>query len=597
LNDAVNKKGQVDSGFRALREKAQQLLGKRDIDSDGSGDLDLMRLTNELEVQQVELELQNEELRRAGRELEASRNEFADLYQAAPIAFVTVDAKGSIRQVNQAAALVLAGSEDFLIGRYFPEVIHPDDMNLYFSFLDAFCLEGTSRYCELRIRSKMGRIIHVHLGAAIKKDHQGVLTHWHFGMIDITLRRQAEDALRKARDELEERVAERTAALARRTAELDQRNKQLARLSSELTLAEQRERRRLADLLHDHLQQMLAGARLNLEIVSQQNPPAQNSAFEEAYKLVSKSLETSRTLSMELSPPTLYMHGLPEAFRWLARWMEKTHQLQVDVRTDEQADPAQEEIKVLLFQSARELLFNVAKHSDTRDARLEARRSGDTITIVVSDKGCGFDPGNLWNNDRHADKSYGLFNIRERLLLLGGTFDIASHPDKGTTVTLSAPLRTATFAMPAPREDNLPQQPRPSDRPEPTVRPRPDEIIQVMLVDDHAVMRNGLSIALALQPDIRIVGEAADGGKAVELASQIDPDVILMDISMPVMDGIEATRIIHARKPHIKIIGLSMHDADVQAAAMREAGAVDFLSKSGSPSAIVTAIRRHCADW
>jgi len=187
-----------------------------------------------------------------------------------------------------------------------------------------------------------------------------VLTHWHFGMVDITRRRQAEDALRKARDALEERVAERTAALARRTAELNQRNKQLARLSSELTLAEQRERRRLADLLHDHLQQMLAGARLNLDIVSQQNLSAEDPAF-----------------------------------------------------------------------------------------------------------------------------------------------------------------------------------------------------------------------------------------KAVELASRIDPDVILMDISMPVMDGIEATRIIHARKPHIKIIGLSMHDADVQAAPMQEAGAVDFLSKSGSPHAIVATIRRH----
>jgi PAS domain S-box-containing protein len=591
----MNRKHQTDSSFRALREKAQQLIGKRDIESDAGGDLDLMRLANELEVQQVELELQNEELRRAGRDLEASRNEFMELYQAAPIGFITVDAKGLIRQVNQAASQLLAGSEDFLIGRYFPELIDPNDVSLYFSFLNAFSLDAT-RYCELRLRSKMGRMIHVHLGAAIKKDHQGALAHWHFGMIDITRRRQAEDALRKARDELEERVAERTAALARRTAELNQRNKQLARLSSELTLAEQRERRRLAELLHDHLQQMLAGARLNLDIVSQQNLSAEDPAFKAAFELVAKSLETSRTLSMELSPPTLYMHGLPEAFKWLARWMGKTHNLRVDVRTDKRADPAQEEIKVLLFQSVRELLFNVVKHSGTRAALLEVRRCESSITIGVSDKGSGFDPQHLWDNDRHAGKSYGLFNIRERLLLLGGTFDIASHPGQGTRVTLTAPLQTATFAMPAPRQNHLPQQPHPGDQSEPAERTGPDKIIQVMLVDDHAVMRDGLSHALALQPDIRIVGEAADGGKAVELASRIDPDVILMDISMPVMDGIEATRIIHARKPNIKIIGLSMHDADVQAAAMQEAGAVDFLSKSGSPHAIVATIRRHWED-
>jgi len=167
------------------------------------------------------------------------------------------------------------------------------------------------------------------------------------------------------------------------------------------------------------LQQMLAGARLNLEIVSQQNLLADDPAFKAAFELVSQSLESSRTLSMELSPPTLYMHGLPEAFKWLARWMGKTHQLQVDIRTDERADPDQEEIKVLLFQSVRELLFNVAKHSGTRAALLEVRRCENNITIRVSDKGSGFDPQHLWDNDRHAGKSYGLFNIRERLLRPG----------------------------------------------------------------------------------------------------------------------------------------------------------------------------------
>jgi signal transduction histidine kinase len=95
------------------------------------------------------------------------------------------------------------------------------------------------------------------------------------------------------------------------------------------TLAEQLERRRLADLLHDHLQQLLAGARLNLEVV-QKKRSSQDSDLNSAYDLVSQSLDTSRTLSAERSPPILYMHGLAEALHWLARWMEKTHKLQVD---------------------------------------------------------------------------------------------------------------------------------------------------------------------------------------------------------------------------------------------------------------------------
>jgi signal transduction histidine kinase len=95
------------------------------------------------------------------------------------------------------------------------------------------------------------------------------------------------------------------------------------------TLAEQLERRRLADLLHDLLQQLLAGARLNLEVV-QKKRSSQDSDLNSAYDLVSQSLDTSRTLSAERSPPILYMHGLAEALHWLARWMEKTHKLQVD---------------------------------------------------------------------------------------------------------------------------------------------------------------------------------------------------------------------------------------------------------------------------
>lgn len=116
--------------------------------------------------------------------------------------------------------------------------------------------------------------------------------------------------------------------------------------------------------------------------------------------------------------------------------------------------------------------------------------------------------------------------------------------------------------------------------------------IQVMLVDDHAVMRQGLSELLSDFPDIRVTGEAADGEEAVQMAREIDPDVILMDISMPGMNGIEATRIIHGERPAIRIIGLSMFDAAEQAAALEQAGATDYLRKSGDKDQLIDAIRR-----
>ena len=112
-----------------------------------------------------------------------------------------------------------------------------------------------------------------------------------------------------------------------------------------------------------------------------------------------------------------------------------------------------------------------------------------------------------------------------------------------------------------------------------------------MLVDDHMVMRQGLAGLLRIEPDFEISGEASDGESAVGLIRELRPDVVLMDIGMPRMDGIEATRIIHEELPDICIIGLSMFQEGEQQAAMHEAGAVNYLTKSGPSETLIEAIR------
>ena len=115
--------------------------------------------------------------------------------------------------------------------------------------------------------------------------------------------------------------------------------------------------------------------------------------------------------------------------------------------------------------------------------------------------------------------------------------------------------------------------------------------IQVMVVDDHPVMREGLSRMLNLQSDIEVVGEASDGEDAVLLARELVPDVILMDVSMPKMDGVEATRVIHTEFSQIRIIGLSVFDKDDLAASMIAAGASDYCTKAGDTDTLLSAIR------
>jgi DNA-binding NarL/FixJ family response regulator len=116
--------------------------------------------------------------------------------------------------------------------------------------------------------------------------------------------------------------------------------------------------------------------------------------------------------------------------------------------------------------------------------------------------------------------------------------------------------------------------------------------IRVLLVDDEAAVLQGLRMRLALEPDIHVVGEAGDGSMAITLATRLQPDVVLMDIRMPVMDGIAATRSLARLVPGAAVVVLSMQDDRATEARALDAGAADFVAKHRMDDGLLTAIRR-----
>ncbi len=393
---------------------------------------------------------------------------------------------------------------------------------------------------------------------------------------DISARKRAEAALRELNQELETTVQARTAELARQT-------DQLRTLAAELTLAEQRERRRLADVLHDEHQQLLVAAMLRMNFLQRTQDPEVRDACQEATALLQEVIEHSRSLVRDLSPPLLQTGGLVPALTWLARWMGEQHRLAVEVRADPTVAPATEELTILLYQAVRELLLNVVKHAQVAAARLSVTTEDGQVRIVVEDAGAGFDPAGL-RAEGGATGGFGLFSIQQRLPLLGGRLEIVSAPDQGSRFTLWAPLRPVEVPQAA-----LGGEPRPA--PAAARTPGAYRTLRLVLVDDHAVVRQSMARLLNLEPDLEVVGEAADGKQAIQLAAQLHPDIVLMDISMPVLNGIEATRAIRAQFPHIQVIGLSMYEDVEQATAMKVAGAAQYVSKSSPTEILLAAIR------
>lgn len=468
----------------------------------------------------------------------------------------------------------------------FLERIHPDDRAAVDEAYSSSLREGKSEYeIEHRIvRGSTGEIRWVLEKCQHMRDADGRVTLSLGMVLDVTERRRNEEALRRAKDELEQRVRERTAELAARAS-------QLRALARELTLTEQRERRRMARLLHDHLQQLLVGAKFRVAILGRTGDELVKQATREVEELIDESIAASRSLTAELSPPILHEAGLNAGLEWLARWMADKHGLFVELALEETA-PLAEDIKILVFESIRELLFNAVKHSHSRSASVNLREIARNLQIVVSDQGVGFDPG-LTPTAGDGGGGFGLFGIRERMGLIGGSLEIDSAPGQGSRFVLTVPLGLSMAADAASVTDAA------LLRDEPPAQDAPVSAgakIRVLLADDHAVVRQGLANLLNQEADMDVVGGAVDGQEAVELAARLLPDVILMDMSMPRLTGVEATRFIHNEYPDIRIIGLSMFEGVERAQAIRDAGAVDYLTKTGPAEALVGAIRRACAQ-
>lgn len=330
-----------------------------------------------------------------------------------PVDFVS----DNVDQFGHSAADIIAGRVTWT------DIVHPDDVVRLVAEMRRYLEQERREFSqEYRLITKSGEIRWVEDRNQVLTDTNGDPTYIHGIVLDVTERKQAADELKRLYQALEQRAG------------------QLRALACELTEAEERERHRLAQVLHDHLQQILVAAKLRLDRLSRRlsgEPFAQS--LQQTTELLDQALAESRSLTAELSPPVLYDAGLAAGLEWLARQMLARHGLPVHLEVEAEAVEVATDIAVFLFQAVRELLFNVVKHAQADSAQVRMVRSSPTeVQIVVADQGIGFNPAEL--EHREVAEGFGLFSIRERLSFLGGQFHIDSAPGRGTRMVIEVPL-------------------------------------------------------------------------------------------------------------------------------------------------------------
>lgn len=342
-------------------------------------------------------------------ELRQTQAQLKAIVETAIEAVVTINHKGLIQSFNPAAEKMFGYSASELINQNVSILVPSPTCELHDQYISQYLETGISDIVgvrrELKALHRNGTIFPIELSVTDLPQFDifaGIIA-------DISERKQAE-----------------------------QKQKELTRA---IAVAGQQERRQLANILHDHLQQLLIGVRIHLEIAKNDSSvKAVKETLSRADELLNEGIEVTRSLTAELNPVVLHDEGLATALEWLSQNMKERYNLTVSLNLDHRANSPNELTNIVLYECIRELLFNVVKHSQTTQAQVQMSLLPEQkIEIVVSDDGIGFDTRQL--DQQISDASgIGLSNIEFRLSLIQGKFRLESSKGNGAVARIIAPL-------------------------------------------------------------------------------------------------------------------------------------------------------------
>jgi PAS domain S-box-containing protein len=366
----------------------------------------------------------------------------------------------------------------------------------------------------------------------------------------------------------------------------------LRELSARLLQLQDEERRSLARDLHDVTGQKLAVQSMalsgilgkhsgKLDIESQQ-------ALTECLVWNKEVAEEIRTLSYLLHPPLLDELGLASAAKWYASGFTKRTGILIDVDIPSDLRRLSPDAEVAIFRVLQESLTNVHRYSGSQRACIRVNTDGDAIKVEVEDYGKGIHSAKSDSAQKSVERlGVGIQGMTERMRQLGGKLEITSAPNKGVLVTATIPFSGGRIA--APVQPSIGEAPPPRSEVSPSSNGH--HVARILIADDHEMLRRGVRNTLQTQPDLEICGEAVDGQDAIEKVKALQPDLVILDINMPVLNGLAAVRQILRHSPKIKILVFSVHDSDQTKREIHAAGAHGFISKGKDAQDLIRIVR------
>ncbi|XUX00388.1 MAG: PAS domain S-box protein [Dehalogenimonas sp.] len=369
---------------------------------------DVAGLVHELQVHQVELELQNEELRKAQVELQQSRDAYAGLFDFAPIGYLILDGHYCIKNINFTACKILGLDRIKVMQAPLSRFINPADSGTYYLWMKKASRDAPALSFELEMTRSDGSPFDAQLIVEPLSGAEDPVSGYRVALLDVTERKKADEELRQHRDHLEQEVARRTV--------------ELRDLSNRLVEIQEKERASIGTELHDDIGQSLTYATL---LIAQAIRRPDEKVLREAQKTVQEAMAKTRDLSHTLSPGILKSAGLSTAVECMVGEFERNTGIKTEFTIDPLVDTAPDKVALAVYRIAQEALTNVTRHAAASEATVSLVTKGDRLSLVVTDNGIGFDP-------LVQKRSTGLVGMRERALALGGEFKIGPSNGKGT---------------------------------------------------------------------------------------------------------------------------------------------------------------------